>query len=161
MYSTKATVLALIAAVPLALSSPILETRQNGVTCQTSSGSPLTTDVTDVINQLRGQGGNCPQTNGEASGKPFHLHPHLHREKKQNNANEGVLRHLDCTTLVSHNSAAISVCGGVDDDSSATSCADIAAFANQIQQTCNSGNPVRAGGMYTVSPSKRVEVIHS
>ena len=72
-----------------------------------------------------------------------------------------MLGDLDCTTLVSHNSAAISVCGGVDDDSSVTSCSDIAAFANQIQQTCNSGNPVRAGGMYTVSASKRVEVIHS
>ena len=68
---------------------------------------------------------------------------------------------LDCTTLVSHNSAAISVCGGKDDDSSTTSCSDIAAFANQIQQTCNSGNPIRAGGMFTVSASKRVEVIHS
>ena len=71
MYFTKATVLALFTAIPLGLSSPILETRQNGVTCQTSSGSPLTTDVTDVINQLRGQGGNCPQTNGEASGNPL------------------------------------------------------------------------------------------
>ena len=73
MYFTKATVLALIAAIPLALSSPILESRQNGVTCQTSSGSPLTDDVTDVINQLRGQGGSCPQTNGEASGKSSHF----------------------------------------------------------------------------------------
>lgn len=72
MYFTKATVLAFIAAIPLTLSSPILETRQNGVTCQTSSGSPITADVTDVINQLRGQGGSCPQTNGEASGKPFY-----------------------------------------------------------------------------------------
>lgn len=75
MYFTKTTVLALVAAIPLALSSPILETRQNGVTCQTSSGSPLTPDVTDVINQLRGQGGNCPQTNGEASGKPSPTYP--------------------------------------------------------------------------------------
>lgn len=49
----------------------------------------------------------------------------------------------------------------MDDDDSATSCSDIAAFANQIQQTCKSGDPVRAGGMYTVSASKRVEVIHS
>ena len=76
MYFTKTTVLALLTAISLALSSPILETRQNGVTCQTSSGSPITTDVTDVINQLRGQGGNCPQTNGEASGKVlFHSLP--------------------------------------------------------------------------------------
>ena len=85
MYFTKATVLALVAATSAALSSPILETRQNGVTCQTSSGSPTTDDVTDVINQLRGQGGNCPQTNGEASGKPSHfisLSPH-HRENQE------------------------------------------------------------------------------
>ena len=82
-------------------------------------------------------------------------------EKTNQDANEGVPNHLDCTTLVSHNSAAISVCGGVDDDTSVTSCSDIAAFANQIQQTCNSGNPVRAGGMFTISASKRVEVIHS
>ena len=86
MYFTKATVIALFTAIPLGLSSPILETRQNGVTCQTSSGSPLTTDVTDVINQLRGQGGNCPQTNGEASGKASLLsplnHPPLHSTEK-------------------------------------------------------------------------------
>ncbi len=68
----------------------------------------------------------------------------------------------DCTTLVSHNSAAIAVCGGVDDDSSATSCEDIARFANEIQQTCKSkGGEVRAGGTYTISASKRVEVINS
>lgn len=69
MYFTT-TALFLTAAVPLALSSPILEARQNGVTCQTSSGSPTTGDVTDVINQIRGQGGMCPQKNDEASGKP-------------------------------------------------------------------------------------------
>ena len=74
MYLTKATVLALVAAIPHALSLPILETPQNAVTCQTSSGSSITADVTDVINQLRGQDGNCHQTNGEASGKPNPLH---------------------------------------------------------------------------------------
>lgn len=65
----------------------------------------------------------------------------------------------DCTTLVSHNSAAISVCGGEDDDGSALSCVDVANYANQIQQTCQSNG--LAGGTYTVSASKRVEVIHS
>lgn len=66
----------------------------------------------------------------------------------------------DCTTLVSHKSAAIPVCGGVDQGAGSL-CSDLAGFANQIQQTCKSGNPVRAGGMYTISASKRVEVIHS
>ena len=87
------------------------------------------------------------------------ISPLQHRGNKKT-ANKKVVV-LDCTTLVSHNSAAISICGRVDDDSSATSCSDIATFANQIQQTCNNGNPVRAGGMFTVSASKRVEVIHS
>lgn len=58
MYFTKATVLTLFTAIPLTLPSPILENRQKGVTCQTSSGSPITIDVTGVINQLRGKGGN-------------------------------------------------------------------------------------------------------
>ncbi|MCJ1462816.1 hypothetical protein MMC07_001419 [Pseudocyphellaria aurata] len=115
---------------------PALHHRQNGVTCQTSSASPLTGDVTDVINQVRGQGGSCPNTNGAAS---------------------------DCTTLVKHKGAAISVCGEVDDGGSALSCEDVANFANQIQQACLNGpgdDPnTRTGGTYTVSPSKRVEVI--
>lgn len=71
MYFTKAIALALVAAFPVVLGSPILEIRQNGATCQTSGGSPFTADVTSVINQIRGQGGSCPQTNGEASGEPF------------------------------------------------------------------------------------------
>ena len=158
MYFFAATTLTLAATLPLVFGSPILDARQNGVTCQTSDGSPVTGDVTDVINQLRGLGGHCPQTNGEASGKrPFHLFV-------QNQINGcrmlNVSKQTDCTTLVSHNSAAISVCGGVDNGAGSL-CSDLASFANQIQQTCNSGNPVRAGGTYTISASKRVEVIHS
>lgn len=73
--------------------------------------------------------------------------------------------HADCTTLVKHGDASISVCGGVDDDKSASLCSDLAGFANQIQQTCMSGASgsaeTFAGGTYTISPSKRVEVINS
>ena len=71
MYFSKTTILVLVAALPTVFGSPILEDRQNGVTCQTSSGSPKTRDVTAVINQLKGQGGKCPQTNGKGSGKSF------------------------------------------------------------------------------------------
>lgn len=71
MYFSKATALAIIAAIPTVLGTPILDTRQNGVTCQTSSGSPLTDDVTAVINDLNGRSGNCPQTNDKASGESF------------------------------------------------------------------------------------------
>ena len=89
MHFSKAIPLALIAVLPLALGSPTLNTRQNGVTCQTSNGSPLTNDVTDVINQLNGQGGSCPQTNGDASGeKPrlllaVPLSPPKYQKKKE------------------------------------------------------------------------------
>ena len=71
MYFTKAAALALVAALPVTFGSPTLEPRQNGVTCQTSRGSPLTDDVTSVINRVRGRGGRCRQTNGQASGEPF------------------------------------------------------------------------------------------
>ncbi|CAL8579626.1 hypothetical protein XPA_005361 [Xanthoria parietina] len=69
MHTQQALILALTFASAAFTSAlpPNLNTRQNGVTCQTSSGSPDTGDVTDVINQLRGRGGKCPQTNGHAS----------------------------------------------------------------------------------------------
>lgn len=105
---------------------------QDGVTCQTSGWSPTLADVTAVINQLKGRGGVCAQGNGHAS---------------------------DCTTLVSHNSAAISVCGGKDSGNSAIHCADVASFAMQIQDVCADAG--RSGGTYSISASKRVEVIHS
>lgn len=69
MYFTTTTFLTLIASIPMILGSPILETRQSGTICQTSNGSPETKDVTDVINQLRGQGGLCPQINPGNSGR--------------------------------------------------------------------------------------------
>lgn len=69
MHFSKATVVGIATILPITLASPILEGRQNGVTCQTSSGSPLTGDVTSAINQLNGQGGDCSNTNDKASGK--------------------------------------------------------------------------------------------
>ena len=84
--------------------------------------------VTDVINQLKGQGGNCPNTNNSGS---------------------------DCTTLVSHNAAAISICGGSTD----LTCDQVADFADQIQQACLSID--RAGGQYELGGGAVVEVISS
>lgn len=69
MHFSKATAIAIATILSKTLASPILDERQNGVTCQTSAGSPLTGDVTAVINQLKGQGGDCSNTNDKASGK--------------------------------------------------------------------------------------------
>lgn len=76
MRFSSAIATAVSAALPVVHRSPILDTRQNGVTCQNSRGSPKTEDVAAVINQLKGQGGSCPNTNGKASGnysKPLPL----------------------------------------------------------------------------------------
>lgn len=59
---------------------------------------------------------------------------------------------LDCTTLVKSGGAAISICGGEEDES----CADVTNYARQIQQTCLSDGLV--GGTYTISAATRVEV---
>ena len=134
MHFSRATILALASLLPaLTMQSPVLP-RQDGAYCQTSTGSPLTGDVTDVINQLKGWGPDalCPQTNGEAS---------------------------DCTTLVQHNSAAISICGAVDAEGTGTNCYDVANYANDIQQECLDTGLGRAGGQYIISASLRVEVI--
>lgn len=160
MHSIKAISLIFVASVSVSFASPTLLTRQNGVTCQTSTASPVTGDVTLVINEIRGRGGSCPQTNGKGSGKVLSSPLNKRTFRK-------TLPTLspDCTTLVTQGEAAISVCGGTDDDSSALSCADVANFANQIQQTCLNGPPgdanTRTGGTFTVSPSKRVEVINT
>lgn len=69
MLISKPTVVVLLSRLSLSLASAILQDRQNGVTCQTSDGSPTTADVTSVINQVRGQGGDCKNTNGAGSGK--------------------------------------------------------------------------------------------
>ena len=69
MHFSKATAIAITTILSKTLASPILDERQNGVTCQTSGGSPLTGDVTAVINQLNGKGGDCTNSNEKASGK--------------------------------------------------------------------------------------------
>ena len=69
MHLSKAIAVGIAIILPITLASPILEGRQNGVTCQTSSGSPLTGDVTAIINQLNEQGGDCNNENSEVSNK--------------------------------------------------------------------------------------------
>lgn len=67
MYSS--TLLTLLAALPLAFTSPTnLNPRQNGLTCQTTTGSPITLDVGLAVHELRDRGGRCRQSNGEGSG---------------------------------------------------------------------------------------------
>lgn len=166
MHFSKATVLAVVASIPLALGSPTLFSRQNGVTCQTSSGSPFTGDVTLVINELKGRGdkAKCAQTNDSASSKTsFHIfHHHRWYCRSKTIANSFL---PECTTLVKEKTAAISVCGGEDDKNSALLCKDVADYANQIQQTCLNGPAgdanTRSGGTFTVSQSKRIVVINS
>ncbi|KAI0388161.1 hypothetical protein F5Y04DRAFT_287024 [Hypomontagnella monticulosa] len=134
MYFSKAAIATLLTALTLASASPMLEDRQSGATCQTSDGSPDTGDVTDVINELKGRDPSekCPNTNGQAS---------------------------ECTTLVSHNSGAIGVCGEEDDANSALTCQQVAQYANEVQQDCLANG--KAGGTYTVNPGKRIIVMHS
>lgn len=134
MYFNRATILTLTSLLPVLTVHSAVLPRQQGVYCQTSTASPLTGDVTSVINQLNGYGADalCRQTNGKAS---------------------------DCTTLVNHGSAAISVCGEVDKDGEGTNCHDVAKYANDIQQECLDTGLGRAGGQYVISASLRVEVI--
>ena len=65
----------------------------------------------------------------------------------------------ECTTIASHKSAAIAICGDTDDDDSALTCEDVAARATKLQQTCLGDGVV--GGTFTVSPSKEIQIIHS
>ncbi|KAI1746442.1 hypothetical protein F4782DRAFT_544252 [Xylaria castorea] len=118
MYFTKATAVVLLSALSLATAMPALDSRQNGVTCQTSDGSPE-----------KRQGGDCPNTNGQAS---------------------------DCTTLVNADGGKIGVCGEKDDDDSQLSCEQVADYANQVQQTCMSNG--KSGGTFTVSAGKKIIV---
>ncbi|KAI3325927.1 hypothetical protein HD806DRAFT_532582 [Xylariaceae sp. AK1471] len=131
MYFSTTTV-TLLAGLSLASATPFLNTRQNGVTCQTSSGSPNTKDVTNTINELKGRGGECANKNGEAS---------------------------DCTTVVTQDSGAIGVCGEKDDDGSTLTCQQVADYATQVQTTCEKNG--EAGGTFTVSASKRIIVFNS
>jgi hypothetical protein len=71
MYFSKTTVVAFIGTLALASATPLVTERQNGVSCQTSSGSPKNKDVTDVINEVKGKGGKCGNSNSEASGEYY------------------------------------------------------------------------------------------
>lgn len=73
MFISKPIVVVLLSGLNLSLASAILHDRQNGVTCQTSDASPTTADVTSVINQVRGKGGDCKNTNGAGSGKSLRI----------------------------------------------------------------------------------------
>ncbi|KAI2627701.1 hypothetical protein GGR54DRAFT_636827 [Hypoxylon sp. NC1633] len=133
MYFSKTTVVAflaaLLAALNLSSATPFLSLRQNGATCQTSDASLSTGDVTDSIYKFKRRGGNCPNTNGHAS---------------------------DCTTLLSHKSASIGVCGEEDDDDTQLSCEKNAEYVTEVQNTCLSVG--RVGGMLTVDAAKRIIV---
>ncbi|KAI1755918.1 hypothetical protein F4782DRAFT_538309 [Xylaria castorea] len=113
MHFTKSTAIAVVAGLTFASAGPLLNSRQNGVTCQTSNASPSTSDVTLVINELKGKGGDdCSNTNGEAS---------------------------DCTTLVTQKGGAIGICG---ETNTGITCSEVADYANQVQQTCLSNGKV-------------------
>ena len=66
MLFSSAIATAILAALPVTMGSPVLDTRQTGVTCQTSDASPETGDIIAVINQLKGRDGDCSNTNDEA-----------------------------------------------------------------------------------------------
>ena len=136
MHLNRATILALAASLPVLTMQSAVLPRQEGVYCQTSAASPLTGDITDVINQMKGYDPNtlCPQTNGKAS---------------------------DCTTLLKHNSAAISICGATDAKGEGTNCQVVANYANDIQQECLDSGLGRSGGQYDISAGLRVEIIHA
>ncbi|KKY23412.1 hypothetical protein UCDDS831_g03143 [Diplodia seriata] len=101
MFSAKS-----IIALFLAAAFPSAILAQEGVTCQTTAGSPKTESVTDVINQLRGHGGTCEQTNCAAS---------------------------KCTTMLHHGGAALVLCGECN---KSLDCSTVADYANEIQQDC-------------------------
>ena len=69
MYASTVPVIALFASTALVSAVPALHIRQSGVTCQTSSASPHLADITLAINQIKGRGGLCRQSNPYASGE--------------------------------------------------------------------------------------------
>lgn len=71
MHHVKAITIAAACFASSAIAAPRLEARQNGQTCQTSDASPYTEDVTAAINEVRGGGGSCPNTNPNASSESF------------------------------------------------------------------------------------------
>lgn len=71
MLMSKPTILFFLS-VPLSLASTILHNRQNGETFRTSNAYPSTEDVTSIISQVRGEGGDCKNTNGTGYGIFWH-----------------------------------------------------------------------------------------
>jgi hypothetical protein len=145
---------ALLAALAVTVSAaPSLLVRQNGVTFQTTDGSPKTVDVTNGINEIDGRGADaiCDNPNGSASGMSSTYLLEL---------SDLLTQKLDCTTLASQDSAAIAICGSTN---TGTTCTDVLNYANQIQQTCQQGpgGDFLAGGTYNIDRGLRVEVIHS
>ena len=77
MQFSKVNLAALMAIPPVVLGSPLLDGRQDldRVTCQTSSGSPTSHDVTLAINQLKGEPSNflcINDNNSDSRRSPTH-----------------------------------------------------------------------------------------
>lgn len=99
------------------------------ITCETSAGSPLSSDVTLVINQVRGYGGFCEQSNGDGS---------------------------ECTTLGSKNSATISICGGPVGGTCEEVAGAITQVQQECEKTID--GDLRVGGKFDIGWDSRVEV---
>lgn len=99
--------------------------------CETTTGSPTTEDVTQVIENLKdlGYSKECVQHNPVGS---------------------------ECTTMISYGSASLSVCGPF---AITTWCLQAAVWAEDIQDECLNGG--RVGGRRTTIGAGTIEVIHS
>ncbi|KAF2145979.1 uncharacterized protein K452DRAFT_304978 [Aplosporella prunicola CBS 121167] len=100
-----------------------------GATCDAGKGSPKTQDVTGAINRARGHSGQACRVNNSMGS--------------------------DCTTWARAGSATISVCGEFKET---LDCADMARFANEIQQLCVLQGTDLIGGVFYVSPRLAVVV---
>ncbi|KAF2136273.1 uncharacterized protein K452DRAFT_138685 [Aplosporella prunicola CBS 121167] len=128
--------LALLLAATFAVASPAPDFDSSGFEygahCEASGGSPKTKDVTDAINKLRGDGGNCRIGNGGKS---------------------------HCSTYKSSGTASISICGELDDG---VACKKAAEYANDVQQLCvQQGHTDLVGGTFWVNKNVKVIVAHS
>lgn len=136
MYIKQVVIFVLATLAPLIDARARVLRRQNGVIYQTSNVSLSLVNIINVINELKGRGLNelCSQTNREAS---------------------------KCITLVTQDSAAIFICGGIDEESAGRKCSKVVDLANQIQQICKNDGLDKAEGTYTINASQRVKVINS
>lgn len=143
----KAIIFPVIAYAPFALANPVLGVCAfRSPLCEPSAASPLSKDVTAVINQARGHGGTCSQGNAELGSR--------------------------CQTQFTAGTAAISLCGTPGDQAD---CTLVAQYAEVIQngsdeqgqcgpaQSCKetiNGNEV-VGGEFFISANLWVVVSHS